>query len=374
MGHGGTLNKIRNIEALFERAAGVYLLKCHPLDVVRKTMLAQLIHDDEYNYSLPYDFGVLIDLIPEDHRDNWDATFRQDASHFDLEKAIRQKTVSIEGSEGTKIIRINWRTRRGKVLNTMDSLNGNGTWTGVGGATNVILDTIYKVSGNGSIRFDLVTTGDGIQNSSMSQLDLTTESGVAHVFIPMYFPTAPTSVTAIWGNDLTTNFWTSAAVTAQADGTALTTGWNYLKFPWSSAIQSGTVDPSKVDSFEIKVASPVAIPKIRVDNIIFSIGRPFDMKYYSKYLFKSASTGIWISRPASDNDLTMVDNDTIAQFLFECLQEMAQQMEGTDGAFDIGFARQRLMEIYPAYKGLYPPMNKKPTQRYGSRKPGRCRW
>lgn len=378
MGHGGTLNKVRNIESMFERSASRFLLKVHPLDVMRTAALSNTVHDDVYNYALPSDFGALIDLYPQDDRKSWDVAYRRAAGLFDLQKAIKERTISIEGSEGTKIIRINWRTRQGKVLNTMNSVTANGTWSAVTGASNVEADTITKISGSASIRFDLTATGGGIDNDDMSAVDLSDEDEVADVFVWMYFPTITnlTSVTAIWGNNLTTTYWTATAQTTQADGSAFKAGWNLLKFPWSTATETGAVVPSTIDSFKITIASTGAISNIRVDNIIFSIGRNFDIKYYSKYLFKNASTGAWISQPRAnqDDDLVLVDNDTLPLFLMELLTDMAQQVEGTDSAFDINFAEKQLMTLFPAYKGLNPSMAQKVSGQYGNSKPGRSRW
>lgn len=360
MGHGGTLNKVRNIEAMFERTAGRFLLKMKPLEVMRNAALTNTIHDDVYNYSTPSDFGWLIDLSPQDNRDTWDRAFRTNAGVFDAEKAIREKTLSIEGSEGSKIFRINWRTRQGKVLHNMNSVTANGTWSAVASATGIEADTITKISGNASIRFDLVATGDGIQNTSMDAVDLTDEDEVADVFVWVYLPSTSgvTSLSARWGNDLTTNYWSSTAQTTQADGSAFKTGWNLLKFPWSTATETGTVAPATIDSFRITLAA-TAQNNIRVDNIVFSIGRNFDVKYYSKFLFKSASSGTWLTRPSSDDDSVMLDNDSLPHFLLECLVDMAQQMEGSDSAFDIGFAEKQLAVLYPAYKGSYPSQVKK---------------
>ncbi len=377
MGHGNTLGKVKNPLAMFERASMSLLLKMHPLDVMRTMGLTNTVHDDEYNYSLPADFGSLIDLSPQDNRQSWDKAYRTPAGQFDLQKAIKDKTVSIEGGEGSKIIRINWRSRQGKTLNAMDSLTANGTWSAVASATGLKANTIFKRSGNASIEFDLVTTGDGIENTSMSQLDLTDEDEVADVFVPIYFSVVPTSVTGYWGNifsGLSPRFWTSTAQTTQADGTAFRVGWNILKFPWSTATESAlAVDPTTIDCFKITVVSSVAIPNIRVDNIIFSIGRPFEVKYYSKYIFRNTA-GVWISRPTEDDDSVMLDNDSLPHFLYESLKAMAQQMEGTDSAFDISFAEKELAVIFPAYKGLNPGMSKKSVAQYGAKNPGRGRW
>ena len=375
MGHGGTLNKVRNIEAMLERSASRFLSYLHPLDVMRTTALSNTVHDDVYNYALASDFGSLIDLIPQDNRQSWDNAFRNKAGQFDLEKAIRNRTVSIEGSDGSKIIRINWRTRKGKTLHTMDSVTANGTWSAFGSATGIQANSIFKKSGGASIEFDVVATGDGIQNTTMSAVDLTDEDEVADIFVWVYFGTVAnlTSISLRWGNDLTTNYWTSVAQTTQADGTAFKAGWNLVKFPWSTATESGTVAPATIDSARLTIAATGAIANVRVDNIIFSIGRNFDLKYYSKFLFKN-SAGTWISRTTSDSDVVMVDNDTLPHFLFECLKDMAQQMEGTDSAFDIGYAEKELEKLYPAYKGVYPSLIKKATSQYGNRNPGRGRW
>lgn len=364
MGHGGTLNKVRNPEALFERVASKLLAKIKPLETMRTAALTQTIHSDVYNYALPSDYGTLIDLIPQDNRDQWDLAFRNAAGKFDLEKATKNRTVSLEGSEGTKIIRINWRTRGTKTLHTMDSVTANGTWSAVGSATGVRANSIFHVSGSAAIEFDLVATGDGIENTGMSAIDMTDEDEVADVFVWVYLPTVPTSLTARWGNDVTTKYWTAVAQTTQADGTALRVGWNLLKFPWATATETGTVDPTAIDSFKITVAYGSAIANIRVDNIVFSIGRNFDIKYYTKYFFKNSS-GTYLSRYASDDDNTLVDNDSLPLFLYELLKDMAHQMEGTDSAFDINYARQELEDLYPAFRSEYPDQRKKMTTHYG---------
>ena len=369
--HTGTLNKVRNIMSAFERSASVFLTKLHPLESIRTAALASTIHDDVFNYALPSDFGGLVDLIPQDNRQTWDNALRNNIGQFDLQKAIKNKTVSIEGSEGSKMIRINWKSRQGKVLNTMDSVTGNGTWSAVGSATGIQANNIFKVTGSASIEFDIVASGDGIQNTTMTAVDLTDEDEVADVFVWMYFGTTPTSVSTRWGNDLTANYWSSTAQTTQADGTAFKVGWNLLKFAWSTATETGTVAPATIDSFRVTVVSS-AQNNVRVDNVMFSIGRNFDIKYYSKFLFKN-SGGTWISLPTSDTDTVLVDNDSLPHFLMECLKIMAHQIEGSESAFDIQFAENELKVLYPNYKGVNPSQMKKVAGQF-SAKPARGRW
>lgn len=363
--HSGSLNKIRNLYSMYERSASRFLMKVKPLESIRLGTLSSLIHDDVYNYSLPSDFLDIIDLIPQDNRNSWDSSVRNKAGKFDLEKATKNKTLSIEGSEGSKIIRINWRTRQGKTLHTMNSVTSNGTWSAVGSATGVQANTIFKISGSASIEFDLVATGDGIKNTTMSAVDLTDEDEVADVFVWVYLGATVTSISARWGNDLTANYWASTAQTTQADGTAFKVGWNLLKFSWGTATETGTVAPATIDSFQITVSKSTALNNIRIDNIIFSIGRNFDMKYYSKFLFKN-SAGTYISIPTTDDDTVLLDNDTLPVFLMECLIDAAHQMQGENSTFDLKFAEDQLLKLYPAYRAMFPSMEKKTISSYGS--------
>ena len=184
--HGRTLNKVRNIEYLFERVANTMLSKLDPVDTIRTKGLDSTIYDDIYTYSLPSDYKKIIDLMPQDEREISDSAQRIVANYFDLQKSIRDKKVSIEGSEGSKIIRINWRSRAGKVLSTLNDVDDNGTWSAVGTASNVEQDTIIYHSGGGSIKVDLAASGDGIQNTTLTAVDMTNEDENADIFLWFY--------------------------------------------------------------------------------------------------------------------------------------------------------------------------------------------
>ena len=377
--HGGTLNKVRNLEAAFERAGNTMLSLVDPIDTERTAPLAQVIHDDLQNYPLPSDFKKLIDLYPQDDRGSSDVSRRNLAERFGSTIANVNKTLSIEGNEGTKFIRINWKSTSPIVFHSMNSLTSNGTWAVVGTATGLKLSTLYKVSGSGSIEFDVVASGDGIQITNASAVDLSDWDELADVILPIYIgdTTNLTSFTVYFGNDLTTNFWTGIAQTAQADGTAFRNGWNYIKVPWTTATESGTVSPSTIDSFKLTVQSTGAIANVRVDNIIFSLGRAFDIKYYSKYLLKNTS-GTWITRTASDDDIVVLDSDAINIYLYEALIECAQQIQGEDSNFDMTFARRKLYGdpsafdirarngLYATYKSEHPSQGKKPVSQWSS--------
>lgn len=375
MMHGGSLSKVRSIDHLFERAANTLIGKISPIETERITALTSLVYDDVYNYPLPSDYRKIIDLYPQENRQSLDSSRRSYAGNFDLRKLIENNTISIESNEGTKFIRINWRKRSGKLLHNMNSLTQNGTWSAVGTASGLKAQTLYKISGNASIEFDVAVTGDGIQNTDMAAIDLTDEDEIADEFKWVDIPTSAdllnfNGATVRWGNDVSAIYWEGTAVTAQADGTAFKVGWNLLKFPWADATETGTVDPSKINSSRIVFDVDAAIKNLRVDNIIFTLGRPFDLKYYSQFIFKNSS-GVWISRPTSDTDDVVLEGTALQAYIMECLKATAQQVEGEDSAFDIQYANRELngdstspdpilrRGLYAKYRAEFPSMSKK---------------
>lgn len=379
MGHSGTLNRVRNFEAMCERAANTMLQKVRPLETERKAELAQAIYDRIYSYALPTDFAALIDLYPEDNRTSLDEVSRIYAETFNRRKGIDRNKISIESKEGIKYANIDWPTTTPMVLNTMESLTVNGTWSAVGSAANLKVDTARKITGLASIEFDVVTSGDGIKNTTQAALNLSSVDNGGGFFAYVYFPAVSnlTSVSAKWGNDLTLKYWTSAAQTAQFDGNAFAIGWNLVFFPWVSATETGVVDDTQIDSFQITIASTGAIANVRVDNITVGLGRYFYLKYYSKFLFKDTS-GNWEAQPRTDDDddTVIVDSDTYQIFLMELLIAMAHQVEGSESDFDINFAEKALygdpqspstkgrLGLYRLYTSEQPDQRKKATDSF----------
>lgn len=378
LSHSGTLNKVRNVYNLYERAANNMLSKVKILESIRTAPLTDAVHDKLYSYAVPSDFMSLIGIYPSGDRLLSDDVSRVYAEQFDRRKGVDDKQISIEGNNGTKIFRINWKNRTPKIVSNMDSYNGNGTWAVVATASGLATDSQYKYSGGGSVRFSVAVTGDGIDNTTLSTVDLTDEDEIGDFIVPVYLPvaTALTSVTLQFGNDLTTNYWTTVAQTTQFDGTAFQVGWNLLRFPWSTATETGTVAPATIDSAKLTFTVTGAIADIRVDNILCSLGTIFDAKYYSKYLFQTAA-GVRIAQPTTDTDLVICDADSINIFLYECLDEIAHQVEGEDSGFDLVQVSKKLygdpramdsvgrIGLYARYRAEHPAQNKKAVTSYG---------
>lgn len=379
MGHTGTLNRVRNFEYLCERAANTMLMKMKPLELMYNAELAQAVHDSIYDYPLQSYFGSVIDVYPVDNRQSLDDASRAYAEDFARRAVVDQDKISIESKNGVKFMRINWPVNMPVILNTMDSLTANGTWSLIGTTTNLKEDTERLISGSGSIQFDVAAAGDGIENTGLSNLDLSALDDNGEFFFWLWLPatTGLTSVSLVFGEDLTTKYWTGAAQTKQSDGSAFAAGWNLIRTPWNTATKTGSPDDTKITAAKITLSVTQAIAGVHVDNIIVSKGRYFDIKAYSKWLFQDTS-GNWEVRPTanSDDDNVMLDADALQIFLLELLIGMAQQLEATDGEFDIMFAKKELngdptsptlegrMGLYRMYKSDQPDQRKKVTTGY----------
>lgn len=371
--HGGTLNKVRNLGGAMQRAATTMLSQIDPIDTERTTGLSNSVHDNLFNYSLPSDFKKIIDLYPQSRRTTHDTANRVLAEKFDLRKALSDKTISIEGSEGDKILRVSWKTRQPKTLNELNTVTSNGTWGAVNGATNIKSDSIDYVSGSGSLKFDVVTNGDGVQNSTMSAVDLTDEDEVGDITVWFKIKNATdlakiSQITLSWGSSVS-NYWTNSQ-SEQADGTAFRVGWNQVLLPWSTATETGTVNPAAITYIKFVPTVSGAIEQIRLDNIMCSIGKSFDVKYYSKYIIKNSS-GTWINKTTSDDDVIILDNDALQIYLLETFIQCAHQIEGSDSTYDITFAKNELGQVaknglYAKYAREYPSQSKKPASSYGT--------
>ena len=142
--HGGSLNKVRNFYEACELAANEVLSNLDPVETMRNAPLSNFVYDDLWNYTLPSDFRKIIDLYPQADRSSLDYAERNYAERFDRERSVSDKIISIEGSEGDKILRINWSTDYTKTFHTANSLTSNGIVAIVGTASGLKLNKQIK--------------------------------------------------------------------------------------------------------------------------------------------------------------------------------------------------------------------------------------
>lgn len=351
--HSGTLNKVQDVNNLIYEAACNLLNVCDPVDTIRKSTLTNAVYDDVYNYTAPSDLkdDKVIDIRPQVNRTVNDNFNNTGIEQFDLKKD--NNSLTVEYNSGVKTLRISKTLTTGTTLNDASTTTDNGTWTAGGNASNLEADSLNKVSGSASLKFDLDASGSSgyIINSTMTAVDLTDYVNTGALFVYVYIPDA-TAITAIrldWGSDASNYYYRS--VTASHDNTSFTTGWNLLRFDWSGSTPVGTSVNTAITYAKITFTyDGTATPSCRVDNIVARLGSIYEIVYYSNYLFRNAA-GTWQEKPTADSDYINLGTTGINALLYECAQLVSQELAGFGLQVDIDFFSEKEKQQIDAYIG-----------------------
>ena len=363
--HGATLNKLQDPYDTINRAAGKCLLDLDFFETKRIATLENAIYDAVYDYSTPTDLkgNKIIDIRPQAGRLSSDNVEQRYSKDFDRRKA--DGTFNVEMNSGTKIIRIAKDLDEGTVINEANGLTNNGTWAATAGCENLAKDTLNYLSGGSSLKFDLtVTTTTGyLENSTMSEVDLTDFEDEGAIFMWVYLPDSDilTNVNLKWGTSASA-YW-SDTITAQHYG-AFEDGWNLLRFDWNGATKTGTPDVTAINYLKVLFTyDGTADTDLRIDNIICKMGSLQQIVYYSKYLFQT-SAGVWQEECSADDDVINLDTDSY-NILLEMATALAnQELSGEDSGFDLNVALGSYREMSARYGSTYKSEYAKPNTLY----------
>lgn len=377
--HGSTTNKIENLDGLIDRAARKLLADCDPIETVRITQLDNAIYDQVFDYTAPSDLkgDRVIDIRPQVNRTVRDRFFQLYQEEFDMTKADLPRTVTgapqftIQYDTAVKSLRIAKNLLPGVLVNPASDTTGQGTWVAVATAQNLEQDTLNYVSGGGSLRFDLAAGANPstgyLENSTFDAVDLSDYEDVGALFCYVYIPDPDiiTNFILRWGSS-SANYWSKTVTTAQ-NSTAFQVGWNLLRFDWDSATETGSPDATAVDYLRFTVTyDGTAETDLRLNNITAKLGSIYEIIYYSKFLFRDATTGTFAENVAADTDLINLDTDSY-NLLFNLVSYYAaQQVQGSDSPFDATFFLTQYTEDLGRYKAKYKSQIIKPTQSYYS--------
>jgi hypothetical protein len=364
--HGTTANQLTDFYGLLYDTAVKVQDDCDFSETRRTIQLTTPIYGQAaYDYACPADLkgNRLIDLRPQANRHVSDVISQVKSEDFDLIKTqvLSGGRVEVRWDTYLKTLRIALPALSNVLINSCDSVTANGTWTVGGGASDIETDVIYYTGGYGSLRYSLAGSGY-IENSTMTALDLTNYLDRAVMFCWVYNQsTLPTALALRWGSD-SSNYW-SKSVTAQWDGTALTTGWNLLGFDWQTATKTGTPDESAIDFVRFDTTITGSASPVYFDQIVCSLGSIYEIEYYSKYFFRDTA-GAFKERPTLDSDLINLDTDSYGVFTNCLMMLVAQQAQGADSAFDMQFFVKQYEESRDSYNRKNPSQAKKTIGTY----------
>lgn len=371
--HGTTLNKVQSVDRLIERAASTLLLEVDPQETIRIGQLTSPIFNQVYEYTLPVDLkgNAIIDIRPQANRTLLDRYLQEYNQNFDIRKWYTlQPNFTINFNKGQKSIRIdNNLILSGIMLNSADTITGNGTWVASGGATNLVQNNLLYTNGVGSsISFDTTSgpTTATLTNSTMNPLDLTDGYLQAHQFLNSFMNPASkfSQIELRFGSDAS-NYYLETFTTTQS-GTAFENGWNLMDGDWSSATVVGTPDYTSIGYLQVTwTYDGTVITDVALNQIWSRLGVISEIEYYSKYMFQNSSTGAFQETITDDSNIINLDTET-RNLMFLLVGKYAiQQIQGQDALFyDSNFFSESYDRALSMYKGRYKSQTQKPRSTY----------
>lgn len=380
--HGTTNNQIQNLDGVINRAARQLLLDADLQETKRTQEFVTPIFNTVFDYPIADDVkgNRIIDIFPQVQRlprDVWTQAYNQ---AFDVAKQniyASSDMFTMNFNTGIKTIRINAPYLNVPViLNEIEAIGTNGTWTVGGTASNLTVNNTNFVQGAGSLQFD-ITTGNGyLENSTMSAINLSEVINQAYLFTNTYVPTGSNlaSVELRWGSSAS-NYYVLSVTQNQQDN-AFVNGWNLEEFIWDNASVVGTPNPSSITYARITLTVTAGMTGCLANGLNSILGTILSYEYYSKYLFRDAVTGAFQETVTDDSNLINLDTESY-NLLFNLVAYFAtQQQQGVDAlSYDGSFFGTQYQQGLARYKAMYKAEVQAPQSSYYTmNKPGYGRY
>ena len=326
----------------------------------RKASLSPFLFDDIYDYGAPTDLKgmAIIDIKPQVNRSETYEFTLTTPEEFDRKKDTVENLCAITDDSFTRKLRISAEIDDDTlIVSTLDSTTANGgTWAGYGDGTNLTADSDYYVKGASSINWDINADGGttaGIYNNDINTFDITDYVSNGAVFSWVYLSdkTDVTNFIIRIGSDAS-NYFTKT-ITTTNEGTSFVDGWNLLRFDFSTASETGTVDLDGCDYCAVymtKDAGKTSETDYRFDHIMCKRGEYHDVIYYSNYPWRS-SASVW---KVESDDTTDIINISVDEYeiIMTKIVELASQYLDDKRREDI--AKEKYKDLAKDYKFRYP--------------------
>lgn len=367
--HGTTLSKVTNINNLHNRTARQLLLDLDPLETERKSLLATPLFNQVWDYSCPTDLkgNKVIDISSQFERYPNLVIAQTYQQQFDTSKNNWNAPLfTIQFNNAVKTIRINdISLPQGVVLDTCEAV---GNWSAGGTASNVRIDNVNFAVGSGSVKFDMTTGTGSISETLSSTLDLSAQYNQSSLFYYLYLPAAATSTEIRFGSDAS-NYY-SIVNTVAYDGTALGVGWNLIGGTWLGATVVGSPVKTAIKYLYVGVTGS-NLTGVSVDNIVSDMGLYRTIRYYSKYLYRDATTGAFQETVTDNSNLINLDTESYNLYFNLLAFYATQQIQGLDAMFfDSNFFGQEYQKGVTRYTSMNKSQISKPHDAYYQQKRG----
>src|SRR3990167_9758779 len=286
---------VTNIDRLVNRAARFVVNDVDLRSTKRMAYASPSLNEKQYDYQAPADLKelALIDVRRIENRQEGDKFNLVTTEYFDRNKQFNNNLVCIEDRDWLKKIRISAALREDSanqvIVHQMDTttIAGGtvGAWATTLDASNLTVDRDNFLYGDASLNFDMDVAGSTvasgiIENSTFDVVDLSDFEHSGSVYVSVYIPgtTALRSFTLRIGSSSTVYF--SRTVTVTNENLAFYTGWNLLRFDFSAATETGTVDMDNIDYLRFAVDKDdgtITSTDWRVDYIVAPRGKTHEI-------------------------------------------------------------------------------------------------
>ena len=365
--HGTTTNQVSGLSELHNYAARKLLNDIDPIETVRKTLTTTPLYNAVWDYACPSDLkgNRIIDISPQYIRTPGQIITQTFNQPFDIDKNknFPPSEATIQWNNQVKTIRINDTSLPQGVQ--LDTCSAIGNWTAAGTASGLVVDNVNYASGSGSLSFT-ATTGTGyISETLPSTLDMSSQLNQASWFYYLYLPTgsALTSTEIRIGSSSSSYY--SRVSTVTNEGNAFATGWNLIRGDWNGCTVVGSPDVTKINYLYIGVTVTSTQTGVKVDNIISNMGIYRTLEYYSKFMYRDATTGAFQENVTDGSNLINLDTDSYNLYLNLLGYYCAQQLQGLDAMFyDANFFMGEYEKDKAKYTARQPSQVQKSRQSY----------
>jgi hypothetical protein len=368
--HGTTNNQIQNLDGVINRAARQLLLDLDPQETKRTIEFVAPIFNTVYDYPIAADVkgNKIIDIFPQVQRIPQDVWLQAYNQAFDVYKEnifSMQNMFTMNFDSSLKTLRVNAPWLNAPVIvSQIDDITNNGTWAVAGTGSNLTVNNSNFAQGTGSLQFDM-TVGTGyIENSTLTSTDLSDYTNQSSFFIWVYVPTGAnlTSVNLRIGSS--SGDYYALSVTQTQQGTAFANGWNLCQFTWASMAETGTVDETAIDYARVSLVMTGTNTAVKINGLNSILGTVFQYSYYSKYLFRNASTSAYQETVLDDADLINLDTESYNLLFNQVAYLATQQQQGIDSTYDGSFFKNAYDVGVARYKAMYKSELQKPSSTY----------
>lgn len=374
MGHGSTLNQVEDLFGMYNRAAR-RIMEDVDLQETRTVASFGKVYNSVWDYPVFTDMkgNSIADFYPQANRTSLDNYGDQYGKDFDLQKNYSVKPdFSVKYNAGDRTLRVNApNLPSGTQINSASNITGNGIWVNSGGAGAPLNNSVFYTDGvNGSIQTNLAAgqaTG-ALTNSTSQAVNLTNDfNNNSTLFFEVYLPNASafTSIDLRVGSS-SANYYHQDAVTTDFLGNAFVNGWNLIAVPFTTMTVVGVPVLTSITYLRVNFNYNSTQQVGTLINQFYSrVGVLFNCEYYSKYLFRDGTTGVFQEKVTDDSNVINLDTDGYNLMVFASGVEMVQQMQGLDALFyDAGDFENRYQTALANYKNKYKGEKTKPHSYY----------